>query len=75
MSTLDEARATAESLGPIELEDSSARPLKEALIDAQARFQEKAQLREALEAEAQEVAQVRQGTEKFVLGGRACPFA
>ncbi|KAF5830173.1 Sodium/hydrogen exchanger family-domain-containing protein [Dunaliella salina] len=58
LSSMDEARAAAYALGPIELEqDSSARPLKEALIDAQARFQEKAQLREALEAEAQEVAQ------------------
>jgi len=59
LSSMDEARAAAIALGPIELEqDSSARPLKEALIDAQARFQEKAQLREALEAEAQEVAQL-----------------
>jgi len=43
--------------------DASSRPLKEALRGAQAFSKEKAQLREALEAEAQEVAQVR-GVEK-----------
>lgn len=59
MASLDEARAAAESLGSMEIAgDSSAKPLREALIGAQAMFQEKAQLREALEAEAQEVAQV-----------------